>query len=379
MPSKSAFRRGALAAERVLDQHRAANGGAYPETVAVTMWGLDAIKTKGESVAMALALVGAKVVAEGTGRVARFELIPLEELGRPRVDVLASLSGIFRDTFENVVLLLDDLFERAAAADEPIEMNYVRKHALELESQGAERPAARLFSNPAGDYGSMVNERVGSGEWEESSSLGDTWASRNAFSYGRGDKGSNRADVLQSLLATTERVVQEIDSVEYGLTDIQEYYANTGALKVAAENASGQKCSVSIVEAFRDDDAQPKDLEDVLRLEYRSKLLNPRWAEAMLKQGSGGAYEVSSRFTAMVGWGAVNGVDDFVWDGASEKYALDDAVSEQLRRSNPEAYRNVLSRLLEAAGRGMWNADEDVLRRLREKYADADDSVEGVA
>ena len=101
--------------------------------------------------------------------------------------------------------------------------------------------------------------------------------------------------------------------------------------------------------------------------------------QAMLQQGSGGAYEVSTRFTAMVGWGAVNGVDDFVWDGASQKYALDDAVSEQLRRSNPEAYRNVLARLLEAAGRGMWNADEDVLRRLREKYADADDSVEGVA
>ena len=175
--------------------------------------------------------------------------------------------------------------------------------------------------------------------------------------------------------------VSLISSRADGLTDIQEYYANTGALKVAAETASGNKCSVSIVEAFRDDadGPQPKDLEDVLRLEYRSKLLNPRWAEAMLEQGSGGAYEVSSRFTAMVGWGAVNGVDDFVWDGASEKYALDDAVSEQLRRSNPEAYRNVLARLLEAAGRGMWNADEDVLRRLREKYADADDSVEGVA
>jgi len=153
-------------------------------------------------------------------------------------------------------------------------------------------------------------------------------------------------------------------------------------LKVAAETASGgKKCSVSIVEAFRDDadGPQPKDLDDVLRLEYRSKLLNPKWADAMLAQGSGGAYEVSTRFTAMVGWGAVNGVDDFVWDGASEKYALDDAVSEQLRRSNPEAYRNVLARLLEAAGRGMWDADEDVLRRLREKYADADDSVEGVA
>ena len=111
------------------------------------------------------------------------------------------------------MLLLDDLFERAAAADEPIEMNYVRKHALELEAQGAPWSTlwARLFSNPAGDYGSMVNERVGSGEWDESSSLGAPGRPRNALSYGRGDKGSNRADVLQSLLITTERVVQEID------------------------------------------------------------------------------------------------------------------------------------------------------------------------
>ena len=183
------------------------------------------------------------------------------------------------------------------------------------------------------------------------------------------------------LLKTTERVVQEIDSVEYGLSDIQEYYANTGALKVAAETAGGRGVAVSIVEAFTDDadGPMPKDLEDVLRLEYRSKLLNPKWSEAMLAQGSGGAFEISSRFTAAVGWGATAGVDDFVWDGAAERYALDDRVSDQLRRANPEAYRNMLARLLEASGRGMWNADEDTLRRLRDKYADADDAVEGVS
>mmetsp|Transcript_2326 Transcript_2326/g.6997 ORF Transcript_2326/g.6997 Transcript_2326/m.6997 type:complete len:280 (-) Transcript_2326:64-903(-) len=209
-----------------------------------------------------------------------------------------------------------------------------------------------------------------------------TCSSLSSLQRSASSKRLTRSNVRELCLARDRRVrVSLISPRADGLTDIQEYYANTGALKVAAENASGNKCSVSIVEAFRDDadGPQPKDLDDVLRLEYRSKLLNPRWAEAMLEQGSGGAYEVSSRFTAMVGWGAVNGVDDFVWDGASEKYALDDAVSEQLRRSNPEAYRNVLARLLEAAGRGMWNADEDVLRRLREKYADADDSVEGVA
>ena len=275
-------------------------------------------------------------------------MIPLRSWGG-RASMLASLSGIFRDTFENVVLLLDDLFERAAAAaDEPVEMNFVRKHALELEAQGAERPAARLFSNPAGDYGSMVNERVGSGEWDESSSLGDTWASRNSFSYGRGERGEQRTDVLQSLLKTTERVVQEIDSVEYGLTDIQEYYANTGALKVAAENASGQKCSVSIVEAFRDDDAQPKDLEDVLRLEYRSKLLNPRWAEAMLEQGSGGAY---GRRVACGhgGRGTAERCHDWRRDAPPRRTRSTTPCRGAVA---PRPCRNVLSRLLEAAGGG---------------------------
>lgn len=124
--------------------------------------------------------------------------------------------------------LLDDLFERAAEADEPPELNYIRKHALKLEAAGVERGSARLFSNPAGDYGSLVNERVGNGDWEEEEELSATWQSRNAFSFGRaGEKGVNRAAVLEELLATTDRVVQEIDSVEYGLTDINEYYANT--------------------------------------------------------------------------------------------------------------------------------------------------------
>ena len=131
--------------------------------------------------------------------------------------------------------LLDDMFERAAAADEPVEMNYVRKHAESLRADGVERPAARLFSNPPGDYGSMVNEVVGTGDWSESEALGEQFVARNSFSYGRGEgtgvgtAGTARPKVLDKLLQTTERVVQEIDSVEYGLSDIQEYYANTGA------------------------------------------------------------------------------------------------------------------------------------------------------
>mmetsp|Transcript_15988 Transcript_15988/g.23394 ORF Transcript_15988/g.23394 Transcript_15988/m.23394 type:complete len:298 (+) Transcript_15988:2724-3617(+) len=292
------------------------------------------------------------------------------------------------------------MFERAASAEnEPDEMNFIKKHASELAADGVERPAARLFSNPPGDYGSMVNEVVSSGDWKESESLGETWKGRNVFSYGRNEgnevrSGTARPVVLDKLLSTTERVVQEIDSVEYGLTDIQEYYANTGALKKAAENrkpldsTTGQKKKVplSIIEAFgggsfEDSSARlpVRDVEDVLRLEYRSKLLNPKWRDTMIDQGSGGAYEISQRMTAIVGWAATADVDNFVFDEAAERYALDEETAKKLQKSNPEAFKNVVRRLLEAAGRGMWETDDETIEKLRDLYSDADDLVEQVS
>ena len=229
MPSPSAMARGLKAARAIIAQHQAQHGeGTYPETVAVALWGLDAIKTRGESVGIVLGLVGARPVKESTGRIVQFELIPLDELaeaegdpGRPRIDVFSNMSGIFRDSFQNVVDLLDDMFFRAASAeDEPVERNYVRRHALEIadgEGGGASLAggaSARLFSNPAGDFGSMVNERVGSGDWEETEELAATFQTRNSFSYGRGERGKARPQVLRELLKTTDRIVQEIDSVE---------------------------------------------------------------------------------------------------------------------------------------------------------------------
>mmetsp|Transcript_31642 Transcript_31642/g.71123 ORF Transcript_31642/g.71123 Transcript_31642/m.71123 type:complete len:304 (+) Transcript_31642:4114-5025(+) len=260
MPSALAFKKGKAAAERSLELHRQDHGGALPETVAVSLWGLEAIKSKGESLGLALALVGAEPVVEATGRVVRFELVPLEILGRPRIDVLASLSGIFRDSFAHVVELLDDLLVRAAgAAEEPVELNFVRKHALELQAEGADLGAAtaRIFSNPVGEFGSLVSDQVAEGRWEKSAELGGTWAERNAFAFGRNDRnfqgldlqrpdsqgpgeasslggshGGGRQGVsgrggtecratLDALMQSATQVVQCVDSVEYGLTDIQ--------------------------------------------------------------------------------------------------------------------------------------------------------------
>ncbi|MFN7660567.1 MAG: cobaltochelatase subunit CobN, partial [Dolichospermum sp.] len=252
MPSPAAFERGKEIAKKIISQSLDENK-KYPETVAVLLWGLDAIKTKGESLGILLELVGAEPVKEGTGRIVRYDLKPLDQVGHPRIDVLANLSGIFRDSFVNIIELLDDLFQRAAEIDEPEDMNFIRKHALALKSQGVENYSARLFSNPAGDFGSLVNDRVVDGNWESGEDLGNTWESRNVFSYGRNDKGQARPEVLQTLLKTSDRIVQEIDSVEYGLTDIQEYYANTGGLKKAAEKQSGKKVQASFVESFSQD------------------------------------------------------------------------------------------------------------------------------
>jgi len=159
-------------------------------------------------------------------------------------------------------------------------------------------------------------------------------------------------------------------------------------LKKAAENrkevdektGKRKKVALSVIEAFgssaEDAPVPVKDVEEVLRLEYRSKFLNPKWRDSMLKQGSGGAYEISQRMTAMIGWAATAQVDNFVFDQAAERYALDEEVAKKLQRSNPEAFKNVVRRLLEAAGRNIWEADETTLEKLRDLYSDADDMIE---
>ncbi len=378
MPSPAAYERGREIARKIIEKHFEEQGN-YPETVAVMLWGLDAIKTRGESIGILLELVGAEPLKEGTGRIVRYELKPLADVGHPRIDVLGNLSGIFRDSFVNIIELLDDLFVRAADADEPESENFIRKHALILQAKGVQNYSARLFSNPAGDFGSLVNDRVVDGSWESGDELGKTWESRNVFSYGRKDKGEARPEVLTQLLQGCDRIIQEIDSVEYGLTDIQEYYANTGGLKKAAEKQRGKKVNTSFVESFSQD-TTPRNLEDLLRLEYRTKLLNPKWANAMANQGSGGAYEISQRMTALIGWGGTaDFTDGWVYDRAADTYAFDREMAQKLREANPEAFRNIVGRMLEANGRGFWLPDADKLQQLRELYELTDEKIEGVA
>ncbi len=177
--------------------------------------------------------------------------------------------------------------------------------------------------------------------------------------------------VLHQLLGSTSRIVQEIDSVEYGLTDIQEYYGNTDGLKKAAEKQGGRKVKASFVESFSKD-TTPRDLDDLLRMKYRTKLLNPKWAEAMV-------IEVSQRMTALIGWGGTaDFTDKWVYEQAADTYALDAQMAEKLRKANPEAFKNIVGRMLEAHGRGFWDVSDEKLQKLREMYELTDEELEGV-
>jgi magnesium chelatase subunit H len=379
IPTDSAFARGVRIAEALIAAHLNENGN-YPETIAQVLWGLDTIKTKGEAIGTILGLLGARPLKDGQGKVGRYELIPLAELGRPRIDVLMTCSGVFRDTFAGTMDMLDRLVREIAAAAEPEEQNYVRKHVQAMLAEGHDLAAAtaRIFSQPAGQYGSYVDDAIDGGAWEERQELEELFVKRNAYTYGGNNAATARPEVLRSLLGTVGRVAQEIDSVEYGLTDMQHYYGYSGALKAAAERASGKAVELSYVESFTAE-TKIKSLDQVLRVEYRTKLLNPKWYENMLKHGHNGAAEISHRFTYMLGWSATtDAVDNWVYDSAAATFVLDDAMRQRLEAANPEAARNAIGRLLEANSRGLWQTNEDTLDRLRELHADLEDRLEGV-
>ncbi len=382
IPSELAYARGAQIADAIISKHLEENAGIYPETIAQVLWGLDTIKTKGEAVATVLRLMGARPAYDGQGKISHFELIPLGELGRPRIDVLMNLSPVFRDTFSIVMDHLDKLARAAAKADEPVEMNYVKKHVEAEMAKGAtfEAATARLFTQSPGTYGTYVDDMVEDSAWETEEDLDTLFVRRNSYAYGGARHGESAPDILQHLLGTVGRVVQEIDSVEFGVADIDHYFASSGALHLAARRRNGADSTIKLnyVESYT---AETKidDVDKVLRVEYRTKLLNPRWYEGMLQHGHSGAAEISNRFTYMLGWDAVsNSVDDWVYTQAAQTYALDPAMRERLSKANPQAMRNIVGRLLEANGRGLWQADDDTIDQLKELYTDIEDRLEGI-
>ena len=386
VPSAVAFARSEGVANSLLERYKQENG-RYPEAMALVLWGLDNIKTQGEGVAQALWLLGTRPLRDALNRTTSVEVIPLSELGRPRIDVVMTVSGIFRDLFSPTVQLLDKAVRLVAQLDEPLDLNYVRKHVLEQIEQDAcdlDDAAVRVFSNAPGNYGTNVNFMVMDSQWESEDTLGDLFVTRKCFAYGRDSKGrgfeGREARVaMDRALSRVEATYQNIDTFEIGLTDVDHYFEYLGGVSKAVEKRAKAKPAIYLSDSLSRE-VKIRSLEETVRLETRAKTLNPKWYEGMLKHGFRGVAEIENHVSNTFGWSATaDAVDDWIYSEVANTFLFDETMLERLRDLNPHSAHALAQRLLEANGRGYWDVDESVLDKLREISRSLEDQLEGVA
>ncbi len=368
--------------DKLIERQKQEQGG-WPETIACVLWGTDNIKTYGESLAQILWFIGVRPKPDSVGRVNKLELIPLEELGRPRIDVVVNCSGVFRDLFINQMALIDQGVKMAAEADEPLEENFVRKHALEQsKAQGSSirEAACRVFSNSSGSYSSNVNLAVENSTWEEENELQEMYLSRKTFAFNADNPGemNQKREVFESVLKTADVTFQNLDSSEISLTDVSHYFDSdpTNLIKNLREDG---KAPSSYIADTTTANAQVRSLSETIRLDSRTKLLNPKWYEGMLNSGYEGVREVSNRLNYTLGWSATSGqVDNFVYEESNETFINDPEMRKRLMELNPHSFRRIVGTLLEVNGRGYWETSEENIKQLQDLYQEVEDRIEGI-
>ena len=377
MPTEFACRDGAKQAEKLLAAH-----DELPKTVALVLWGSDNIKSDGGPIGQALALIGAKPRFDSFGRLSGADLIPLSELGRPRIDVIMTLSGIFRDLLPLQTRLLAEAALKAAQADEPLDQNYIRAHALQYAKDmdvELETAALRVFSNAEGAYGSNVNQLVDSSSFGDEDELADAYQARKSFAYGVNGKAAQNAGLLQKALKDVDVAYQNLESVELGVTTVDHYFDTLGGISRAVKRAKGQEVAVYISDQTRGS-GQIRTLSDQVALETRSRSLNPKFYEALLRHGSEGVRQIESHVTNTMGWSATTGqVEPWVYQRISETFVLDEEMRNRLAALNPTASSRMANRLLEASDRAYWQPDEETLAALQSAADQLEDQMEGIA
>ena len=377
MPTAFACRDGAKQAQLLLDTHP-----TMPRTVALVLWGSDNIKSDGGPIAQALALMGCTPRFDSFGRISGADLVPLATLGRPRIDVVMTLSGIFRDLLPLQTRMLAEAAKRCAEADEPLEQNFIRDHALAyMKKTGCDisQAALRVFSNAEGAYGSNVNQLVDSSAFGDEDELADAYEARKSFAYGTDGKATANAALLQNALAEVDIAYQNLESVELGVTTVDHYFDTLGGIARAVKRAKGSDAAVYIGDQTRGA-GKVRTLRDQVALETRSRSLNPKFFEGLLKHGAEGVRQIEAHVTNTMGWSATTGqVDDWVYQRISETYVLDEAMRQRLADLNPTASSRMANRLLEAHDRNYWTPDAATLAALQDAADALEDRLEGIA
>jgi cobaltochelatase CobN len=380
LPSGLSWEVGQDLADDLLRRHLDEEG-RYPETVGIVVWGTAAMRTQGDDVAEILALMGVRPTwNEESLRVTGLEVIPLEELGRPRVDVTVRISGFFRDAFPNLISLMDDAVRTVAGLDEPSGMNFVRKHALEERGSGADerRSTTRIFGSKPGAYGAGLLPLIDAHNWRDDEDLAEVYAVWGGYAYGKDLNGVEAREALAANLERTEVAVKNVDNREHDLFDSDDYFQYHGGMIAAIRALTGRNPKGYVGDSADPSRVKTRTLSEEARRVFRSRVANPKWIEAMQRHGYKGAFELSATVDYLFGYDATAGVvEDWMYRDVTQKYVLDEEVRSFMQESNPWALRAISERLLEAAERGLWSEpDPEVLDALKAAYLENEGMLE---
>jgi len=378
IPTMASYEIGKKLANAVIEKHRK-DTNRIPENIALVWWCGDIMWANGEVMSQILSLIGAKPVWMSNGRVNDFEVIPLEELGRPRIDVTIRVSGILRDSFPESMELVDSAIRTVAELDEPLNMNFVRKHSLEKKDNGTEwqNATTRIFSAKPGTYRAGVNLAVYASAWKDDKDLTDIFIYWNGYGYGKGFFGKEMHREFHDNLKTVDATSTNTATDEYDIFGCCCHFGTEGGLCNAAKQISEK--DVKFYHSDTRDPARVKvtDLVDEVRRVVRTKLLNPNWIEGQKKHGYKGAGDISKRIGRVYGYSATTKqVDNWIFDEITKTFVLDKEMREWFKENNPWSLEEIGRRLLEAEQRGLWNADEEILGELKEAYMELEGLME---
>ncbi|QJY47595.1 cobaltochelatase subunit CobN [Pseudonocardia broussonetiae] len=381
IPSRSAWEIGLMLADSLIARHLA-DTGEHPRSVGLTVWGTSAMRTQGDDLAEILALIGTRPVwDEASRRVTGFEIVPREELGRPRIDVTVRISGFFRDAFPHVITLLDDAFAAVAEVDEPD--NYLREHVeADVAEHGDRRRAtARIFGSKPGAYGAGLLPLIDARNWRSDADLAEVYAVWGGYAYGRGLDGREaRADMEQSFRRISVAAKNQ-DTREHDIVDSDDYFQYHGGMVATVRALTGRTPAAYVGDSAVTDAVRTRTLAEETKRVFRARVVNPKWIAAMQRHGYKGAFELAATVDYLFGYDATAGVvDDWMYAQLAESYVFDGTNRAFMEKSNPWALRGITERLLEAAERGMWaKPDDTVLDRLRQTYLELEGDLEGDA
>ena len=380
MPSRLAWETGVAMADSLLARYRA-DYGQWPRSVGLSAWGTSAMRTSGDDIAEILALLGVRPVwDDASRRVIDLGAIPLAELGRPRIDVTVRISGFFRDAFPHVVTMLDDAVRLAAGLDEPAELNYVRAHVqADLAEHGDERRSTtRIFGSKPGTYGAGLLQLIDSRNWRDDADLAEVYTAWGGFAYGRGLDGRQAGEDMRQQYRRIMVAAKNTDCREHDIADSDDYFQYHGGMVATVRALTGQAPAAYIGDNTRPDAVRTRTLSEETTRVFRSRVVNPRWMAAMRRHGYKGAFEMAATVDYLFGYDATARVmADWMYEELTAQYVLDPQNRKFLSESNPWALHGMSERLLEAAGRGMWEKpDPATLARLRQVLLEAEGDVE---